>query len=342
MLKKRKLGARSLAVLALSAVFAAIAAACGSDDDALVVYSGRTSNLVQPLLEQFHEDTGIRIQVRYGTSAGIAALILEEGDNSPADVVFLQDPGALGALSAEGRLTQLPDSVLDRVDSRFSAANGQWVGTSGRARTVVYNREAIDPAADLPDSILDFTDPQWKGRIGWAPPNGSFQAFVTAMRVLIGDEATKEWLEGILANDVRAYANNITTVSAAARGEIDVGFVNHYYLERFLEEEGEGFGARNYFIGNGDPGALILTAGAGIMDTSDKKDDAERFIEYLLEAEAQQYFSDETKEYPLAAGVSPGGDLPPISTLNPPDVDLSNLEDLRGTLDLLREVGALN
>ncbi len=339
---KRKLNARLLALVGLLSVFAAAAAACGSDDDALVVYSGRTNSLVQPLLEQFHEDTGIRVQVRYGSSAGIAALILEEGDNSPADVVFLQDPGALGALSAEGRLTQLPDSVLNRVDAQFRAANGQWVGTSGRARTIIYNRDAINPNTDLPDSILDFTDPEWSGRIGWAPQNGSFQAFVTAMRVILGEDATKEWLEGIIANDVRAYPNNITTVSAAARGEIEVGFVNHYYLERFLEEEGESYGARNHFIGNGDPGALILTAGAGIVNTGNSDDDAQRFIEYLLEAEAQQYFSDETKEYPLSAGASPSANLPAVSTLNPPDVDLSNLEDLRGTLDLLREVGALN
>ncbi|HJM54434.1 MAG TPA: iron ABC transporter substrate-binding protein [Dehalococcoidia bacterium] len=336
-------GTRALALLALFAILSVLVAACGSDsDDSLVVYSGRTSSLVRPLLEQFNRDTGVLIQVRYASSAAIAALVLEEGDRSPADVVFLQDSGALGALSAEGMLTQLPGSILERVDPQFRAANEEWVGTSGRARTVVYNTETIDPAADLPDSILDFTDPQWKGRLGWAPANASFQAFVTGMRVLLGDAATEDWLRGILANDVREYGNNITTVLGAASGEMDVGFVNHYYLERFLEEEGEDFGARNHFIGNGDPGALILTAGAGVLKSSGNKDRAEGFIRYLLEADAQQYFSDETKEYPLIEGVSPSGNLPPISTLDPPVVDLSGLHDLRGTLDLLRKVGALD
>ena len=330
-----------LLLVALLSVVPAVIAACGPDDEPLVVYSGRSSSLVQPLLEQFNEDTGINIQVRYGSSSGIASTLLEEGDKSPADVVFLQDPGALGALSQEGVLTELDDDILDRVDSKFRAANKQWIGTSGRARTVIYNTDAIDPEADLPDSILDFTDPKWKGRIGWAPPNGSFQAFVTALRVQIGDDATKEWLEGILANDVIAFPNNVTTVSAAARGEIDVGFVNHYYLEQFLEEEGEGYGARNHFIGNGDPGALVLAAGVGILETSKNRKNSERFIEYLLEAGAQAYFSEETKEYPLAAGVQPSGNLPSLASLDPPSVDLNNLEDLRGTVALLQEVGAL-
>ena len=328
-------------LLALLSLVSGFASACTNNDDPLVVYSGRSSNLVQPLLEQFHEDTGIAIQVRYGSSSGIASTILEEGSKSVADAVFLQDPGALGALSQEGMLQELEDSILNRVDSRFHAANKQWVGTSGRARTVIYNTDAINPEKDLPASIGDFTDPKWKGRIGWAPPNGSFQAFVTALRVQLGDNATKEWLEGIIANDVIAFPNNITTVAAAARGEIDVGFVNHYYLEQFLEEEGEGYGARNHFIGNGDPGALVLVAGAGILKSSDNQKNAEKFIEYLLGSEAQKYFSEETKEYPLSAEVKPSGNLPSLESLNPPNVDLNSLDDLRSTIALLQEVGAL-
>ena len=188
---------------------------------------------------------------------------------------------------------------------------------------------------------MDFTDPAWKGRLGWAPPNGSFQAFVTAMRLQLGDDTTRRWLEGIEANDPRAYPNNISTVAAAARGEIDVGFVNHYYLARFLEEEGPGFGARNHFLGGGDPGALVLVAGAGILKASANTGIAERFVEYLLSESAQRYFATETKEYPLAAGVEPEGELPALSSLDPPDVDLSNLSDLQGTLSLMRDVGIL-
>ena len=309
--------------------------------DTLTVYSGRSQTLVHPILEAFGDYLGVDIEVRYGGSSSTAATLLEEGDNTPADVVFLQDPGSLGSLAAAGMLAELPQETLDKVDPRLRDPNGRWIGTSGRARTVIYNTDFIDPETDLPDSILDFTAEEWRGRIGWAPWNGSFQAFVTALRLTKGDAVAREWLEGIRDNDARDYPNNVSIVQAAANGEVEVGFVNHYYLERFLAEYGPEFKARNYYIGNGDPGALVLVAGAGILEASDNQHTAREFIDFLLSEPAQQYFASDIKEYPVAAGVVPEGDLPPIESLNPPDVDLGNLTDLEGTLDLLRDVGVV-
>ncbi len=293
------------------------------------------------MLEAFGESTGVDIRVKYGGSASTAATLLEEGNNTPADVVFLQDPGSLGSLAAAGMLADLPQATLDQVDPRLRDPNGQWIGTSGRARTIIYNTEAINPQTDLSSSILDFTKEEWRGRVGWAPGNGSFQAFVTALRLQLGEDAARNWLEGMKDNDAQEYPNNTSIVQAAASGEVDVGFVNHYYLERFLEEHGEGFEARNHYIGNGDPGALVLVAGAGILEASDNKATAKEFIEFLLSEPAQKYFTSDVKEYPVAAGVEPEGDLPPIESLDPPDMDLGSLSDLQGTLDLLREVGVL-
>ena len=331
----------SLPLLLLPLVAVALLASCGGGGDTLTVYSGRSQSLVQPVLDDFTKETGIDIRVKYASSSGIVGLILEEGDNSPADVVFLQDPGSLGALSQEGLLRRLPDDLLNTVGSQFRARTGDWVGVSGRARTVVYNTANIDPEKDLPDSILDFTDPKWKGRIGWAPSNGSFQAFVTGLRLLRGEEEAGRWLEGIQANDAQIYPKNTPIVDAAARGEIDVGFVNHYYLHRFLAEEGEDFGARNHYLKGGDPGALVLAAGTGILRTSGNRAAAERFVEFLLNRKSQEYFVVETKEYPLVPGVDAADQLPPVDQLEPPDLDLSNLADLEGTLKLLREVGIL-
>ncbi len=331
--------------LALAAVLLAAALAvpfaCGGGGESLTVYSGRSQTLVHPLLETFIEESGLDVRVKYAGSATIASTILEEGENTPADVVFLQDPGSLGSLSDAGLLSELPQEVLSKVAPGFRSPMGHWVGTSGRARTVVYNTAAVDPERDLPDSILGFTAPEWRDRIGWAPLNGSFQAFVTAFRVKWGEEAARAWLEGIDANGARSYPNNVTTVAAVARGEVDVGFVNHYYLQRFLEEEGPGFGARNYFLGGGDPGALVLVAGVGITESADNRQGAERFVEFLLSEAGQQYFSETTKEYPLIDGVEPAGDLPSLSSLDSPDIDLGDLADLQGTLSLLREVGII-
>ena len=312
-----------------------------AQDRTLTVYSGRSQTLVHPLLVAFGEQTGVDIRVKYAGSASTAATLLEEGDNTPADVVFLQDPGSLGILANSGMLAPIPQESLDQVDPRFRSPAGLWVGTSGRARTVIYNTEAINPETDLPPSILDFTAPEWRGRVGWAPRNGSFQAFVTSLRLQLGEDVAREWLIGMRDNDAVDYPNNVTTVSATAAGEVDVGFVNHYYLERFLEEHGPEFGARNHYVGNGDPGALVLVAGVGILTASENQDIAAEFVDFLLAAPAQTYFAQEIKEYPVSAGVAPEGDLPPMASLDPPDVDLGNLSDLEGTLKLLRETDVL-
>lgn len=314
--------------------------AAGSEAESLTVYSGRSAELIGPIIDQFIEETGMEVQVRYGDTAELAATILEEGENSPADIYFAQDAGALGAVAEEGLLTELPEEILSPVEGRFKSPDGEWVGISGRARVVAYNTEALSEE-DLPDSILDFTEGEWEGRIGWAPTNGSLQAFVTALRVTEGEGGAREWLEGIQANDPSVYEDNTATLEAVASGEVDVGFVNHYYLFQALEEQGDGFGARNYYPRDGDVGALVNVAGAGILETSDNPEEAEQFIEYMVSEDAQQYFADETFEYPLVEGVETNEELVPLSEIETPDIDLSNLDDLEGTLRLMEETGVL-
>jgi iron(III) transport system substrate-binding protein len=329
-------------LLPVTMLAAAALAGCGGDDgETLTIYSGRTEELVQPLLEQFSDETGIDIRVRYGETAELAATILEEGDNAPADIFFAQDAGALGAIDADGRLMPLDRALLDRVPAGFRADDGDWVGISGRARVVVYNTDRLGED-ELPDSIDAFTADEWRGRIGWVPSNGSFQSFVTAYRLLKGEGAARAWLEGIKANDPEEFSSNPAAVEAVARGDVDVAFVNHYYLFRFLAEQGEGFAARNHFLGEGDPGALINVAGAGIIAGSDSVEAARRFLEFMLSEQAQRYFADETYEYPLAAGVEADEQLPPLSELQPPQIDLSALSDLQGTTDLMRETEVLD
>jgi iron(III) transport system substrate-binding protein len=306
----------------------------------LTVYSGRREDLVAPIIEQFEAATGIDVKVKYGSNSGLIATIFEEGGNSPTDVFLGSDPGALGAIS--DRLVVLPDEILDLVDTAFRSREGKWVGISGRARVVVYNTDELQEA-ELPDSIFDFTDSQWKGRIGWAPTNGSFQGLVTAIRVSQGEDRARQWLEQIKANEPTEYPNNVAVVRAVADGEVDVGFVNHYYLHRFLAEEGESFPARNHYLKGGDPGAVVLVAGAGIVDTAGELEvaAAERLLEFLLSQEGQQYFANETFEYPLVPGITTQVSLQPLSDIEVPDIDLSQLKDLEGTLALLRETGVL-
>jgi len=318
----------------------ATAAEAPAAPDTLVVYSGRNENLVGPLIEQFKTATGIQVNVRYGDTSELAATILEEGQNSPADVYFGQDAGALGALDKAGRFVPLPQSILEQVDSRFRAADGMWVGTSGRARVFVYNTAEL-AEADVPESIWALTDPKWKGKVGWAPTNGSFQSFVTALRVLEGEDRAAEWLAGMVANQTQIFSNNTGIVEAVGRGEIQLGLVNHYYLYRFLSEQGESFPARNHHPTAKDAGSIINVAGVGILDTVKNLPAAEQFVAFLLTPEAQEYFASQTVEYPLIDGIDINPLLTPLADINVPAIDLNDLADLQGTLELLQESGAL-
>jgi iron(III) transport system substrate-binding protein len=312
-----------------------LATACGGDDGrSLTVYSGRKEEIVGPLLSRFEDATGIDLEVRYADGPSLAATLREEGGNSPADVFFSVDPASLGAVAAAGMFTPLPEATLAKVPARFSDRQGRWVGTSGRSRVVVYDPADVS-AADLPADVSGLAGPEWSGRLGIAPTNGSFLAFVAAMILLDGEDAAREWLEAVAANDPLAYPKNSVIVAAVDDGEVDAGLVNHYYLLRRQAEEPDSTAA-NHFL-SGGPGALVMPAGAGVLAGSDNTDLAIEFVEFLLSEEAQRTFADQVFEYPLAAGIQPHPGLPSLTELASPDLDLS---DLAGVLDLATDLVA--
>ena len=325
-------------VLVSLCAVALVAPACSTDDDRLTIYSGRTSDLIKPLLDQFSEDTGTKIDVRYGDSADLALLIDEEGDRSEVDVFISQSPGAVGFLDEQGVLSELDQSVLDLVDDDFQAGDGQWVGLSGRVRVLVYNTDLVEES-ELPESVLDLTEDEFAGRVAVAPNNGSFQDFVTAMRLELGDDAATEWLAGMVENDSPTYSNNTAIVEAVTRGEVPMGLVNHYYLERALDEDPD-LPAANHFFAEGDIGSLLITTATAIIEGSDQSEDAQSLVEFLLSEEAQRYFSEETFEYPLARDVPQAESVPALSTINTTTIDLDGLGGgLARTAELIQDSG---
>jgi iron(III) transport system substrate-binding protein len=329
-----------LALLLLILAGCGGAAGTGSDASTLTIYSGREEAIVGPLLDRFEQQTEIDVAVRYGDSAELAATIAEEGEHSRADVFFAQDPGSLGSLEDEQLLGELPDDVLDRVDARFRDPDRHWVGTSGRVRVIAYNTDRLR-RTDVPESVFELTEDRWRGRIGLAPTNASFHAFVTAMRLSHGDARTREWLEAIRANRPKLYAKNMPTLDAVGRGEIDVGLVNHYYLA-LAKAERPDLPVANRFLRPGDPGALVSVAGAAVLAASENAEAAERFVAFLLEEETQRYFAEELSEgeYPLVESVDAGPGLPPLDRLRGPPIELDRLgPELERTLRVLSEVG---
>jgi iron(III) transport system substrate-binding protein len=312
---------------------------CETASGSLTVYSGRSEKLVADLYTQFTSDTGIDVEVRYGDSGELAGQILTEGNATPADVFFSQDAGALGAVSAADLFVELEESVLNRVATKYRSELNTWVGTSGRARVVIFNPTLV---ATPPTSIDDLVDPQWSGKIGFAPTNASWQSFVTALRVVRGEDEARTWLEAFAANNPVAYEKNGAVRDAVNAGEVALGLVNHYYLyEKIAAEGAENVVAQNQYL-PGDIGGLVNVAGIGVLKNSDNSAGSQCFASYLVSDIAQKYFVEKSFEYALVEGIAPFDGLPTLEELDPPSIDLSDLNSIAETQELLNDVGLLS
>lgn len=314
--------------------------ATAASDGSVTLYSGRNEELVQPILDDFTAETGIEVEVRYGNTAEMAAQLLEEGDNSPAEVFLAQDAGALGAVAAQGMLNELPAETLEAVPEVYRSADDTWVGVTGRSRVLVYNKDAVTEE-ELPESVFDLVEPEWEGRVGIAPTNASFQSFVTAMRVQHGDEVAEQWLSDLDANDPQIREKNGMIVADVNDGVIDAGLVNHYYLYELAEEQGqapEELSTDLYFFPDGDSGALVNISGVGLVGEQPDAD-GQALIDFLMSVDGQEYFSTATHEYPLIEGVDAEEGLPSLDDLEVPDIDLNDLEDLQTTVQMISQAG---
>lgn len=338
----------------LAALFTAFILSCGGADTAekpprnkpkatvekttLTVYSGRGESLVGNLFKRIPEDAPFAVEVQYGKTAEMVTRLISEGDQTPADVIFAQDSGHLGALGERGLLAELPQSILDAVDPAFRSEEGQWVGTSGRLRVLVYDTTKVKEA-DLPKSLEALADPKWKGKLGWAPTNGSLHAHVSALRYVWGEDKTRSWLKAIQANSPTKFPKNSPQVAAANEGAIALGWVNHYYLHRLDKEERT---AANWsFPAAGDAGNVLMIAGVGIRKNSPKRAAAEAFVEWLVTEESQHYFAQEGFEYPTRPGIPTHPDVQPLQPGQLATVNQSSLADLGPTRTLLTELGLL-
>ncbi|MXW42928.1 MAG: extracellular solute-binding protein [Acidimicrobiia bacterium] len=335
-------------VVALLVAFVVVVASCGGDDGekleglaatiydgncadnnagSVTVYSGRSENLIKPVLDAFACESGISIQVRWGSSTDLALLIDEEGDRTEADVYISRSPGPVGFLESKGLLTIMDNSVLDLVDESFRGDKGTWIGFSGRKRVLVHNTETV-PAFELPSSVFELTDPMWNGRVAIPATNGSFVDWFTVFRDQYGNDVATQWLADMVDNDARYYSNNVAIVEAVARGEIDMGLVNHYYNYRLAsdaEASGQAHNAANYDLDDQDIGSLLIITAATMTSNVDDKEAAQSLIAYLLSPSAQSYFTRHTFEYPLADGVKPNSALVPLTALSIGSVDFDAL-----------------
>ena len=233
-----------------------------------------------------------------------------------------------------------PAGALENIPAAYVPSSKNWVGFLGRSTVVMYNTDNVTEA-DLPASILDFAEPEWEGRVGFSPTGADFQAIVSAVLELEGEDATRTWLEGLKANGV-ILQNNLVVMQSANAGEIDAGIAYHYYWYRDREESGsDSDSSALHFFGDQDPGAFLSVSGAGILKSSEHAEAAEEFVDWLTSTDAQQAMAESyALEYPLNPEASLNPDVKPFDELEPPTVDVSSLNGPQVT-ELMTEAGLL-
>ncbi|MBO4248282.1 extracellular solute-binding protein [Halomicrobium sp. IBSBa] len=300
--------------------------------------SGLYLDLVD-LLEQIYPDFTVSSQQDSASNLANRISVENNAGSTPADVFMAVDAGALGSVAQDGNAASMSSEVTDPVRDAFKDSEGRWVGFAGRARAIPYNTNELS-ASDVPSTVAEFPETSAFGdSFGWAPSYSAFQSFVTAMRVIEDDETTRQWLQSMQDLGVTTYDNEFAVSNRVADGEISAGFANHYYSLRVQSDRSSA--PIDLAFTEGDAGALVNVSGAQILDGTENKELAENFLRHVLSAEAQEFFATRTYAYPMISGVEPVGGLPTIDELNPPDIDLGELSDLGGTVDMLREVGVL-
>lgn len=335
------LRSRSLLTAALLALVAVLAGCSGGeDDDALVLYNAQNQNLMKALTKAFTESTGIPVRLRGGGDSELSNQLIQEGAKSPADVFTTENSTAMAQVDRAGLFAPLQPAALAGVPEQYVSGRKTWVGVAARSTVMVYNPTRISPS-ELPASMLDVAKPEWQGRFGYAPTGADFQAIASSVFALEGDPAGEAFVKGLKDNG-RTYANNIAILKAVNAGEVPAGIIYHYYWFQDQANGGRDSGnARLHYFGNQDAGAYLSVAGAGVLASSKRADQAQRFVAFLTSREGQQVLAGSNDlQYAVSNGVASNPALKPIDQLEAPVVPFDALDGPK-VLAAFRRVGIL-
>jgi iron(III) transport system substrate-binding protein len=336
--------------LAAAAVVAALSlGACGDgsleatgdlDADKLTIYSAQHKNVTQAWAEQFQEATGVDVQIRYGNDSSMGAQLVAEGASSPADVFLTENSPAMTTVADAGLLAPVDPATIAQVEPAYVPSSKDWVGIAARSTVIVYNPSAISES-ELPASLMDLADPKYAGRWGAAAGGADFQAIVSAILATQGEEETAAWLAALKSN-AKVYQNNIATMKAVNAGQSDLGVIYHYYWYRdqALSKASSG-NTKLHYVKNQDPGAFVSTSGGAVLKSSKHAADAQRFLAFVTGAQGQKVLgTTDSKEYAVGAGAASDPALPPLDTLEAPEVDPASLNGPE-VIALMTEAGLL-
>jgi iron(III) transport system substrate-binding protein len=325
---------RTLAACALG--MALSTATQAADKVELTLYNGQHKEIGEAIAQAYEAKTGIHVNVRKGSSNQLASQVMEEGQRSPADVIYTEESPPLNNLGEQGFLAKIDPSTLDMLPPDYVAKDGSWMGVTARVRVVAYNPKLIDEK-DLPETVMDFAEPQWQGKVGFVPTSGAFQEQAVAIIKLHGREAAEEWLTGLRAFG-KTYTNNMVALKAVENGEIATVLVNNYYWFALQREKGQ-LDSKLHYFSNGDAGGLITISSAAVLKSSKHPREAQALLAYMASEEGQRVITQTTAEYPLHKGMVSDRGLKPFDELQAPAITPADIGNAEDALDLERDVG---
>ena len=337
----RRRWSRIAAVLsALAVVLGAMACSSSGGNDELLIYNAQHESLTKEWIDAFTKETGVKVTYRQGGDTELGNQLIAEGDASPADVFLTENSPAMAAVEHAGLFADLDAETINQVPSRYRPASGKWTGVAARTTVFVYNTTKLQPD-QLPKSMLDLEQPAWKGRWGGAPAKADFQAIVSALLQLKGEQATAQWLAGMKTNAV-VYNDNIATMKAVNAGEVDGGIIYHYYWFRDqAKTKADSGDTELHYFKNQDPGAFVSLSGGGVLKSSKKTQQAQQFLRFITGKAGQEVLEKgDSFEYTVASGVPANPALVPLNDLQAPVVDPSTL-DAQKVSDLMTKGGLL-
>ncbi|WP_040774950.1 iron ABC transporter substrate-binding protein [Nocardia pneumoniae] len=328
--------------LAVAMTALGMTACSNSSDDAneITVYNAQHESLTKEWADAFTKETGIKVTLRQGGDTALGNQLVAEGAASPADVFLTENSPAMALVENAGLFADVDAKIVEQVPAQFRPSSGKWTGIAARATVFVYNKNEVQPG-QLPASLLDLAQPQWKGRWGAGVSGADFQAIVAGLLALKGEDATRAWLKGMKEN-ATPFPNNVATMKAVNSGSPDGGVIYHYYWYRdqAKTKESSADTALHYFR-NQDPGAFLSISGGGVLKSSKKQEAAQKFLAFITGKAGQEVLRDGTSlEYPVASGVAANPALPPLADLQAPAIDPSKLDSKKVTA-LMTEAGLL-
>jgi len=326
---------RALAACLLSTALVAPLAQA-ADKVELTLYNGQHKEIGEAIAKAYEAKTGIHVNVRKGSSNQLASQVMEEGERSPADLIYTEESPPLNNLGEKGFLAKTDDSTLNMLPPEYVAKDGSWIGVTARVRVVAYNPKLIDEK-DLPDTVLEFAEPQWQGKVGFVPTSGAFQEQAVAIIKLHGREAAEEWLTGLRAFG-KTYTNNMVALKAVENGEIATVLVNNYYWFALQREKGQ-LDSKLHYFSNGDAGGLITISSAAVLKSSKHPREAQALLAYMASEEGQRVITQTTAEYPLHKGMVSDRGLKPFDELQAPAITPADIGNAEDALDMERDVG---